>query len=49
MAEEQSASQASETKKKNKYRRDKPWDDETIDHWKTEVYFVTFFILQQFI
>nr|BAN65546.1 ribosomal RNA assembly protein mis3, putative [Babesia bovis] len=25
-----------ERKNHNKYRRDKPWDDETIDHWKVE-------------
>jgi ribosomal RNA assembly protein len=25
--------------KKNKYRRDKPWDNENIDHWKVEVHF----------
>ena len=22
--------------KKNKYRKDKPWDNDTIDHWKIE-------------
>ncbi|CDR94037.1 Ribosomal RNA assembly protein mis3, putative [Babesia bigemina] len=25
-----------EEKRHNKYRRDKPWDDETVDHWKIE-------------
>lgn len=25
-----------EKKNHNKYRRDKPWDNETIDHWKVE-------------
>merc|ERR1719453_2185195 len=23
-------------KKKDKYRKDKPWDDGTIDHWKVD-------------
>ena len=23
-------------KNHNKYRKDKPWDDESIDHWKLE-------------
>lgn len=23
-------------KKKKKYRKDKPWDNENIDHWKVE-------------
>ncbi|KAK1443774.1 ribosomal RNA assembly krr1 [Babesia gibsoni] len=27
-----------EEKRHNKYRRDKPWDDESIDHWKIEPY-----------
>jgi len=22
--------------KKNQYRKDKPWDDPSIDHWKVE-------------
>ncbi|GIX63618.1 ribosomal RNA assembly protein mis3, putative [Babesia caballi] len=25
-----------EEKRHNKYRRDKPWDDDTVDHWKIE-------------
>eukprot|EP01035_Chromulina_nebulosa_P020217 gene20217-26247_t len=27
---------AIETKNHNKYRKDKPWDDENIDHWKLD-------------
>jgi len=27
---------ANETKNHNKYRKDKPWDDENIDHWKLD-------------
>lgn len=26
-----------EPKAKKNYRRDKPWDNEDIDHWKVEV------------
>lgn len=22
-----------------KYKKDKPWDNENIDHWKVDVYF----------
>lgn len=34
-AKEDAATEAAEgQKKKNKYRRDKPWDNESIDHWK---------------
>lgn len=25
-----------EAKNHKKYRKDKPWDDETVDHWKVE-------------
>lgn len=25
-----------ENAKKNKYRKDKPWDDGTVDHWKLQ-------------
>lgn len=28
---------AGEVKKKSRYRKDKPWDHEGIDHWKLEV------------
>ena len=32
-------SRRSAGKNHNKYRRDKPWDNEEIDHWKLEVCF----------
>jgi ribosomal RNA assembly protein len=25
-----------EAKNHKKYRKDKPWDDETVDHWKVD-------------
>ncbi|CAM9255685.1 unnamed protein product [Phaeothamnion confervicola] len=31
-----SASAGTDTRNKRKYRRDKPWDNENIDHWKLE-------------
>ena len=27
---------AADAPKRNKYRRDKPWDHEGVDHWKVE-------------
>lgn len=33
-ASKETGKEADATSKKNKYRRDKPWDNETIDHWK---------------
>eukprot|EP00052_Salpingoeca_macrocollata_P034513 m.11725 g.11725 ORF g.11725 m.11725 type:complete len:399 (-) comp6570_c0_seq1:35-1231(-) len=32
------AAPAEEKSKNRRYRRDKPWDDETIDHWKVDAY-----------
>jgi hypothetical protein len=34
--EEVDLSQRERTKNHNKYRKDKPWDNENIDHWKIE-------------
>ena len=33
----EAATQEGKVKNHNKYRKDKPWDSETIDHWKVEV------------
>jgi hypothetical protein len=35
--EEEPVSVPGDKSKKNKYRRDKPWDGDHIDHWKVEV------------
>lgn len=34
MAKEEQQQQQPQSKNHNKYRRDKPWDNEDIDHWK---------------
>ena len=38
MPEEEARKEEEPSKNKNnKYRKDKPWDSEDIDHWKVEV------------
>ena len=36
MDEKNNSSTTSTKKNHNKYRRDKPWDNETVDHWKID-------------
>lgn len=36
MSEEGEASDVKQPRKKDKYRKDKPWDHDGIDHWKVE-------------
>lgn len=37
MSEESNVIDKNTKPKKKNYRKDKPWDNEDIDHWKVEV------------